>query len=202
MSILKTFPTTKSSLFVSEEEHMMKNVLLHVFEQSKWTVTNFYGVHVLQKHIYALHSFTLCIGSYISFDKFVVLVSANVGLWHLVSSSGCVLQSKSIGWTCGNYLDWKYFGNMKGSFKVFFAEDYTAITLTFLILWNLCLFLPCPYYNAVVRNIYKHAEPLKPLRYFPSFCGTLSWPNVTERKNGFHVSDDFRRTSETAPSHP
>jgi len=27
-------------------------------------------------------------------------------------------------------------------------------------------------------------------------------PNITESKNGLHVSDDLRRTPETAPSNP
>jgi len=48
----------------------------------------------------------------------------------------------------------------------------------------------------VFLNLDKHA---KPFRYF---CGTPFSPNTTESKNGLNVSDDFRRTPETAPSNP
>jgi len=50
--------------------------------------------------------------------------------------------------------------------------------------------------RSVVLNLYEHAEPV---RSFPSFCRTPFLPNITESKNGLHVSDDYRRTPETAP---
>jgi len=58
---------------------------------------------------------------------------------------------------------------------------------------DICVFGPKP----VVLKLYKHTERL---RSFPSFCRTPFWPNLTESKNGLHVSDDLFRTPEMAPS--
>ena len=56
-----------------------------------------------------------------------------------------------------------------------------------------------PFARIVVLKLYKHTEPL---RSFPSIGRTPFMPNVTESKNGLKVSDDLRRTPETAPSNP
>jgi len=53
--------------------------------------------------------------------------------------------------------------------------------------------------SPVVLRLYKHTEPL---RSFQSFCRTPFLRNITESKNGLHVSADLRRIPETAPSNP
>ena len=45
-------------------------------------------------------------------------------------------------------------------------------------------------YGSVVLKLNKHTEPL---RSFPSFCRPPFLPNITENKNGLHVSDDLHQ---------
>jgi len=52
---------------------------------------------------------------------------------------------------------------------------------------------------SMVLKLHKQTEPL---RSCPRFCRSPFVPNITESKNGLHVSDYLRRTPETAPSNP
>jgi len=51
----------------------------------------------------------------------------------------------------------------------------------------------------MVLKLYKRIEPFC---NFPSFCRTPFLTNVTKNKNGLRVSDDLRRTPETALLNP
>jgi len=52
----------------------------------------------------------------------------------------------------------------------------------------------------VTEILMKQAQIAEPLRSFPCFCRTAFLPNITESKNGLHITDDLPRTPETAPS--